>query len=101
MANAIELTGKASASNRVRSTTLLARSISIPTKFPSLFNEDREEHNENNREDEKQQDTDKAQEYADNLGKIEPPNESIQREIARLRRKSIVPLQFERSSGRV
>lgn len=71
------------------------------------FNEDRdnykEENQENNDQNEKdknqnyedknQNDKDKAQEYADDLGKIKPPNESIQKEIARLRRKNIIQLQ--------
>ena len=57
------------------------------------FNEDRDDYKEENSQDKNQSDKDKAQEYADDLGKIELPNETIQKEIARLRRKSIVPLQ--------
>jgi len=64
------------------------------------FNEDRDDFNEENHEnknqnnkDKNESDRDKAQEYADDLGKIKPPDESIQKEIARLRRKSIFPLQ--------
>lgn len=57
------------------------------------FNEDRDDYKEENSQDKNQSDKDKAQEYADDLGKIEPPDESIQKEIARLRRKSIIQLQ--------
>ncbi|MGL5078887.1 MAG: TniB family NTP-binding protein [Waterburya sp.] len=38
-------------------------------------------------------DGDKAQEFADNLGEIKSQNNSTETEIARLRRKNIVPLQ--------
>ena len=57
------------------------------------FNEDRDNDKKENRQHKNSSDKDKAQEYADDLGKIKPPDESIQKEIARLRRKSIVPLQ--------
>ena len=45
---------------------------------------------EENSQDKNQSDKDKAQEYADDLGKIKPPNKFIQKEIARLRRKNII-----------
>ena len=64
------------------------------------FDKNQDDFNENEREDKNkneanknQSDQDKAQEYADNLGKIESPEDFIQKEITRLRRKSIVPLQ--------
>lgn len=64
------------------------------------FNEDRDDFNEENHDsknkndqDKNKNDQDKAQEFADNLGKIEPPEQSIQKEIARLRRKSLVTLE--------
>ena len=53
--------------------------------------EQNRDRNNENQEDKNEQD--KAQEYADDLGKIEPSSESIQGEINRLRRKNIVPLQ--------
>jgi DNA transposition AAA+ family ATPase len=46
---------------------------------------------DNNRDD--RNDRDKAQEFADNLGEIKPQVNSKEAEIARLRRKNIVPLQ--------
>ena len=57
------------------------------------FNEDRDDYKEENSQDKNQSDKDKAQEYADDLGKIEPSNGSIRKEIARLRRKNIIQLQ--------
>lgn len=54
------------------------------------FNKDRDDYKEENSQDKNQSDKDKAQEYADDLGKIEPPNKFIQKEIARLRRKNII-----------
>ncbi len=57
------------------------------------FNENRDSNNAQNSDRQNRSQQDKAQKYADDLGKIEPPDEYIQKEIARLRRKSIVPLQ--------
>ncbi|WP_253274205.1 TniB family NTP-binding protein [Myxosarcina sp. GI1] len=56
-------------------------------------NEDRDDYKEENSRYKNSSDKDQAQEYADDLGKIELPNESIQKEIARLRCKNIVLLQ--------
>ena len=54
------------------------------------FNGNRDDRNDKNPQKNKH---DKAQESAENLGNIESLDDSIQKEIPQLRRKSIVPLQ--------